>query len=50
MIIPNKDHTADVCVKSLMEKATYKNLEYIIIDGTEPATFEYYEKLQRDHE
>ena len=54
VIIPNKDHTADldVCVKSLMEKAAYKNLEYIIIENnsTEKATFEYYEKLQREHE
>lgn len=54
VIIPNKDHhlDLDLCVKSLMEKATYKNLEYIIIENnsTEKDTFQYYEKMEKEHE
>ena len=54
VIIPNKDHRLDldVCVKSLMEKATYKNLEYIVIENnsTEKATFEYYEQMEKEHD
>lgn len=54
VIIPNKDHhlDLDLCVKSLMEKATYKNLEYIVIENnsTEKDTFQYYEKMEKEHE
>lgn len=54
VVIPNKDHhlDLDVCVKSLMEKATYKNLEFIVIENnsTEKATFEYYKKMEKAHE
>ena len=54
VIIPNKDHRLDldVCVKSLIEKATYKNLEYIVIENnsTEKATFEYYEQMEKEHD
>lgn len=54
VIIPNKDHTADldICLKSLMEKATYRNLEFIIVENnsTEEKTFAYYEQLQKEHE
>ena len=53
VIIPNKDHAGDldICLKSLMEKATYRNLEYVIIENnsTDPETFAYYEKLKKEH-
>mgnify|MGYP005861513953 CR=1 FL=1 len=52
VIIPNKDHTADldVCMRSLIEKGTYKNLEFIIVENnsTEPETFQYYERIQKE--
>ena len=33
IIIPNKDHTDDLerCIKSIEEKSTYRNFEYIIV-------------------
>lgn len=50
VIIPNKDHTDDlrVCVKSVLEKATYKNVEIIIVENnsTEEKTFRCYEELE----
>ena len=53
VIIPNKDHSGDLdtCVRSLMERSTYKNLEFVIVENnsTDPATFAYYEKMQREH-
>ena len=53
VIIPNKDHSRDLdtCVKSLMEKGTYKNLEFIIVENnsTEAETFAYYEKLKKTY-
>lgn len=53
VIIPNKDHSRDLdtCVRSLMEKSTYKNLEFIIVENnsTEPETFGYYEKMQKEY-
>lgn len=52
VIIPNKDHhpDLDLCIRSLQEKGTYKNLEFIVIENnsTEKATFEYYEKIQKE--
>ena len=32
-----------------MERSTYKNLEFVIVENnsTDPATFAYYEKMQR---
>ncbi|MEY8337825.1 glycosyltransferase family 2 protein [Lachnospiraceae bacterium 62-35] len=52
VIIPNKDHhqDLDLCVRSLMEKGTYENLEYIIVENnsTEKETFEYYEKMEKE--
>ena len=52
VIIPNKDHTADldVCMRSLIENGTYKNLEFIIVENnsTEPETFQYYERIQKE--
>ena len=47
VVIPNKDHwqDLDVCVKSLMERATYRNLEFVIVENNsaEAETFAYYE-------
>lgn len=52
VIIPNKDHhqDLDLCIRSLMEKGTYKNLEFIVIENnsTEEATFFYYEQIQKE--
>ncbi|MDF2888916.1 MAG: glycosyl transferase family 2 [Lacrimispora sp.] len=54
VIIPNKDHSADLdlCMRSLIEKSTYKNLEFIVAENnsTDPATFAYYEKIQKEFE
>ena len=54
VIIPNKDHSADLdlCMRSLIEKSTYKNLEFIVVENnsTYPATFAYYEKIQKEFE
>lgn len=54
IIIPNKDHTDDLdkCVKSIINKSKYKNIEFIIIENnsTEDKTFAYYEKLQKEYE
>ena len=51
MIIPNKDHTADLdkCIRSLEEKNAYKNIEYIIVENNseEKETFAYYEELEK---
>ncbi len=51
VLIPSKDHTddLDVCVQSLLNKCTYKNLEIIIIENnsTEEETFAYYEKIEQ---
>ena len=53
VIIPNKDHSEDldVCVKSLIEKSTYRNLEFIVVENNsrEKETFAYYEKMQALH-
>ncbi len=50
IIIPNRDH-ADVlnnCVKSILEKSTYKNYEIIIVENgsVEDATIELYNDLK----
>jgi GT2 family glycosyltransferase len=54
ILIPNKDHTddLDLCVRSVIEKSTYRNFEIIVIENnsTEDETFEYYEKLQQTYE
>ena len=54
VIIPNKDHSADLdlCMRSLIEKSTYKNLEFIVVENnsTDPATFAYYKKIQKEFE
>ncbi|MCM1257799.1 MAG: glycosyltransferase family 2 protein [Roseburia sp.] len=54
IIIPNKDHTEDlgICLNSLREKESYRNFEVVIAENNseEKATFEYYEKIQREDE
>ena len=53
VIIPNKDHIEDlkVCVRSLMEKASYKNLEVLIVENnsTEEETFSCYQNLETEY-
>lgn len=50
IIIPTKDGVAllDNCVKSIVEKTTWKNYEIIILDNnsTEPETFRWFEHAQ----
>ena len=52
VIIPNKDHIEDLelCIGSLLEKSSYKNLELIIVENNskEPETFAYYERKRRE--
>ena len=52
VIIPNKDHREDLdkAVRSLLEKGTYKNLEFIVVENnsTDPETFAYYEAIQKE--
>lgn len=54
VIIPNKDHTDDlrVCVKSVLEKAAYKNVEVIVVENnsTEEKTFQCYKELEARYE
>lgn len=53
VIIPNKDHSRDldICLQALLHKATYKNLQFVIIENnsTEEETFEYYKKMQKEY-
>ena len=53
IIIPNKDHTDDLdkCIRSIEEKSTYKNVEYIIVENNSEnkETFEYYDQLQKEN-
>ncbi len=39
-------------MRSLIEKSTYKNLEFIVVENnsSDPATFAYYEKIQKEFE
>lgn len=52
VIIPNKDHTDDLdtAIRSLMEKGTYRNLEFIIVENnsTERKTRDYYDRIQQE--
>jgi len=49
VLIPNKDHTDDleVCLNSIFNRATYKNLEVIVIENnsTDAATNRYYDGM-----
>ena len=50
IVIPNKDHTADLkrCITSILEKSTYENYEIVIVEnGSETKEiFEYYTSLK----
>ncbi|MCI8469200.1 MAG: glycosyltransferase [Eggerthellaceae bacterium] len=50
VVIPSKDHVSelDACVRSLLERATYTNLELVIVENNsaDAATFAYYDELQ----
>ena len=50
ILIPNKDNIEDLdrCLKSVLNKSTYKNYEIIIIENnsTKEETFKYYEDLK----
>lgn len=52
VIIPNKDHhkDLDLCVRSMITKGTYKNLEFVVVENnsTEPETGVYYEKIRKE--
>jgi glycosyltransferase involved in cell wall biosynthesis len=52
VIIPSKDHSTDLdlCIRSIIEKTTYQNLEFIVVENnsTEPETFAYYERIQKE--
>ncbi len=52
VVIPNKDHTPDLdlCIRSILKKATYRNLEFVIIENnsTEKETFAYYKAIQEE--
>lgn len=52
VIIPNKDHTEDLdlCIRSILKRATYQNLEFVIIENnsTKQETFEYYQAIQEE--
>ena len=53
IIIPNKDHIDDLerCINSLLEVNDYKNIEILIIENnsTEQSTFDYYDKIEKEH-
>ena len=52
VIIPSKDHSADLdlCVRSVLTKCTYKNLEIVVVENnsTNSETFAYYERIRRE--
>lgn len=52
VIIPNKDHTADLdnCIRPMITRGTYQNLEFVVVENnsTDPETFRYYEKIQKE--
>jgi glycosyltransferase involved in cell wall biosynthesis len=54
VVIPNKDHIQDLdkCIKSVMEKSTYKKLEFIIVENnsTEKKTYAYYKNLKSTYD
>ncbi|MBS6646325.1 MAG: glycosyltransferase family 2 protein [Clostridiaceae bacterium] len=52
IVIPNKDHhkDLDLCIRSITDRATYKNIEFIVVENnsTEPETFDYYTEIQKE--
>lgn len=53
IVIPTKDHIEllDACLSSIFEKSTYDNFEIVVVENnsTEPETFEYYKRIEREH-
>lgn len=53
IVIPNKDHAKDLdnCIRAIEERATYKNVEFVIVENnsTEEETFSYYKKIQEEY-
>lgn len=53
ILIPNKDHVEDLdrALRSVFAKTSYPHYEIVVIENnsTEPATFDYYERLQKSH-
>ncbi|AHF96990.1 glycosyl transferase family 2 [Desulfurella acetivorans A63] len=53
IIIPNKDHKDDLekCIKSIIQKSTYKNYEIIIVENNsiEQSIFDYYRFLEKTY-
>lgn len=54
IVIPTKDHIEDLdkCLRSILERTTYPNYEIIVVENNsvKPATFQYYETIQKQHE
>lgn len=52
IVIPNKDlvPVLDRCLASIAQKTTYPNYEVVIVENnsTDPVTFEYYQRIQRE--
>ena len=52
ILIPNKDNIdmLEDCIKSIVEKTTYKNYEIVIIENnsTKQETFDYYRQIQNN--
>ena len=52
IVIPNKDHhkDLDLCIRSITDRATYKNIEFIVVENnsTKPETFDYYTEIQKE--
>lgn len=52
VIIANKDHTEDLdkAIRSMQERNTWKNIEYIIVENNSEleTTFQYYDQLQKE--
>ena len=52
VIIPNKDHPEDLekCVRSVLEKSTYKNVEVVIVENNSEGEeiFSCYDRLQKN--
>ena len=53
IIIPNTDQVPVLtkCIDSLYEKTAYRNFEVLVVENnsTDPETFEYYGKIQKEH-
>jgi len=52
VVIPNKDHTQDLdlCIRSVIKRATYRNLEFVVIENNSKhkETFAYYDAIQKE--